>query len=224
VAREITIAAREGGPDPDFNPQLRLAIDKAKAANMPNDNIERAINRGAGIGDDAVQFEEIIYEGYGPHGVAIIVDVVTDNRNRSLAEIKHAFNKSGGSLAQTNAVQWQFDQKGYIEINSDGIDFDELFLEAAEAGAEDVIEEEGTFIIYTVRDALHEVATALKNSGYAISESKLTWVPQNEVELDTSAAMQVVRLIERIEELDDVQNVSNNLNLSEETLEALAAE
>jgi YebC/PmpR family DNA-binding regulatory protein len=224
VVREISLAAREGGPDPDSNPRLRLAIDKAKAANMPKDNIERAINKGAGIGDDAVIYEEIVYEGYGPHGVAIIVDTLTDNRNRTLAEVKHAFNKANGTLAQANAVQWQFDQKGYIEVSREGANFDELFLLAAEAGAEDVIEEEGTFIIYTVREALHEVEQAISAGGYRIEDSKLTWVPKNEVELENDHAMSIIRLIERLEELDDVQNVSSNLSLSEANMAAFAEE
>lgn len=222
LAREISVASREGGPDPEFNPRLRLAIDKAKEANMPNDNIERAINRGAGIGDDAADYEEMIYEAYGPHGVAIIIDVLTDNKNRSLADIKHALSKNNGSLAQTNAVQWQFDQKGYIEIKKNEVEFDDLFLEAAEAGAEDVVEEEAAFIVYTVRDDLHAVEQTLSDNGYKIADSKLTWVPKNEIDLETNQALQVVRLIEKLEDLDDVQNVSNNLNLSEDTLAVLA--
>jgi YebC/PmpR family DNA-binding regulatory protein len=222
LAREIAVAAREGGPDPEFNPRLRLAIDKAKGANMPNDNIDRAVKRGAGIGDDSVVYEELTYEGYGPNGVAFIVDTVTDNRNRTLAEVKHAFNKAGGSLATSNAVLWQFDQKGYIELNSEGVEFDELFLEAAEAGAEDVIEEEETYVIYTVRESLHEVEQALSEAGYKIKDSKLTWVPQNEVDLPRDQTMQIVRLHEALDELDDVQNVSNNLSLSDEVLAELA--
>ncbi|MCI0711999.1 MAG: YebC/PmpR family DNA-binding transcriptional regulator [Chloroflexi bacterium] len=222
LTREIAVAAREGGGDPEFNPRLRLAIDKAKASNMPNDNIDRAVKRGAGVGDDTVVYEELTYEGYGPNGVAFIVDTVTDNRNRTLAEVKHAFNKAGGSLATANAVLWQFDQKGYIELATDGVDFDELFLQAAEAGAEDVIEEEDTYVIYTVRESLHEVEQALSEAAYTITDSKLTWVPKNEVELPRDQAMQIVRLHERLDELDDVQNVSNNLSLSDEVLAELA--
>lgn len=224
LAREISVAAREGGGDPEFNPRLRLAIDKAKASNMPNDNIDRAVKRGAGIGDDAVQYEELVYEGYGPNGVAFIVDCLTDNRNRTLAEVKHAFNKSGGSLANSNAVLWQFDQKGYIEVPKDAADFDELFLMAAEAGAEDVIDEDESFVIYTVRENLHDVETALHDAGFKITDSKLTWVPQNEVDLPDDQAMQIVRLHEKLDELDDVQSVSNNLSLSEDVLARLAEE
>lgn len=223
LAREVVSAVREGGgPDPEFNPRLRLAVDRAKAANMPKDNIERAIKKGAGISDDGVQFEEITYEGYGPGGVAIIVDTLTDNRNRTLAEIKHAFNRSNGSLATSGAVLWQFNQKGYIALSNENAEFDEVFMAAAEAGAEDVIEEEETIIVYTERADLHNVYSALMDTGYEIEESQLTWIPQNEVELDPQQAVQVVKLIEKLEELDDVQSVSSNLNLTEETIAALA--
>ncbi len=224
LVREIVSAVREGGgiTDPNSNPRLRLAVDKAKGANMPKDNIERAINKGAGIGDDGVAFEEMVYEGYGPGGVAIIVDALTDNRNRTLAEVKHLFNRSGGSLATSNAVLWQFDQKGLIELNGDELDFDEVFMAAAEAGAEDIVQEEGVIVVYTARADLHTVETALTEAGIATEDSKLTWVPQNEIDLETSQALQIVSLIEKLEELDDVQNVSSNLNLSDETIAALA--
>lgn len=221
LARDIVVAARESGADIDSNPRLKLAVDKAKAANMPKDNIERAINKGAGIGDDGATYEELIYEGYGPNGVAIIVDVLTDNRNRSLAEIKHAFNKFNGSLAQPNAVQWQFDQKGYIEIKSEGKDFDEVFMAAAEAGAEDASDEGELFVIYTAREDFAAVEKTMLEAGYEVSDSKLTWVPQNEVALDPSEVVQVFKLIERLEELDDVQTVSSNLQLDEAGMAAL---
>lgn len=223
IAREISTAVKEGGKvtDPSGNPRLRLAMDKARSANMPKDNIERAINRGAGIGDEEVQFEEITYESYGPGGVAIIIDALTDNRNRTLAEIKTALNRSNGSLASSGAVLWQFDQKGYIEVDSEGVDFDELFLTAAEAGADDVVEEDGTMMVYTPRTELHTVVGALVNAGYSAKDSYLTWLPQNEVDLEPEQAVQVVKLIEKLEDLDDVQNVSSNLNLSSETLAAL---
>lgn len=222
IARDIVIAAREGSPDINANPRLKLAVEKAKAANMPKDNIERAINKGAGIGDDGTNYEEITYEGYGPHGVALLIDVLTDNRNRSIAEIKAAFNKLGGTMASANAVQWQFDRKGYIELNNEGLDYDEVFLAAAEAGAEDVVNEGETFVVYTERSNLSIVETALANAGYKITDSKLTWVPQNEVSLASEQVIQVFRLIERLEELDDVQTVSSNLQLSDEAMAALA--
>ena len=158
ITREIMMAARRGGPDPDANPALRLAIDKAKAANMPKDNIQRAINRGAGIGDEAVQMEEVIYEGYAPHGVALVINVVTDNKNRALAEVKYVLNRNGGNLANNGAVTWQFEQKGYVAVQAEGADFDDVFLLAADAGADDVQQEDDIFAIYTPRDALGKVA------------------------------------------------------------------
>ncbi len=226
IVREIVTAVREGGgvSDPDSNPRLRIAVEKAKAANMPKENIQRAINKGAGVGDDGAAYVEITYEGYGPGGVAIIVETMTDNTNRTLAEIKHAFNRSNGNLASSGAVLWQFDQKGYIEINSEGADFDEVFLQAAEAGADDVESEEDVIIIYTPRTELHVVVKALNDAGYEVLDSKLTWIPQNEVEVSTDEALQVIKLIEKLEELDDIQSVSSNLNLTEEAMAALAEE
>lgn len=226
LAREIVTAVRDGGGimDPDSNPRLRLAVDRARAANMPKDNIERAIKKGGGVGDDGVTYDEIVYEGYGPGGVAIIVDAVTDNRNRTLAEVKHAFNRSNGSLATSGAVLWQFDQKGYIEINSENADFDEVFLVAADAGAEDVVEEEGVIMVYTARADLHMVETALSGASYIIQESKLTWIPQNEIEVEANQAVQVMKLIEKLEELDDVESVSSNLSLSTEAIAAFEQE
>jgi len=223
IARELMKAAREGGADPEMNASLRLAMDKAKAANMPKDNIERAINRGAGVGDDAVQIEEIIYEGYGPHGVALVVNVVTDNKNRSLADIKYVLNRNNGNLATSGAVTWQFDQKGYVAVRADGADFDEVFLTAADEGADDVQQEDDIFAIYTPREDLARVATALQDAGYKIEERELIWMPQNEVELETDQAMQVMNLIEKLEDLDDVQSVASNLTITDEVAEALAA-
>lgn len=223
LAREIMMAAREGGPDPESNSSLRLAIDKAKDANMPKDNIERAIQRGAGTGDDAVQMEEIVYEGYGPHGVALVVEVVTDNRNRTLADLKYVFNRTGGNLATSGAVTWQFNQKGYIEIDRQGADYEEVFLVAAEAGAEDVQEEEDALVIYTPRDDLGAVVRTLREAGYKINEAELIWMPNNEVELETNQAMQVMSMIEKLEDLDDVQSVASNLRLTDEIAAAFEA-
>jgi YebC/PmpR family DNA-binding regulatory protein len=221
LAREIITAVREGGgiTDPDSNPRLRLAVDKARGANMPKDNIQRAINKGGGVGEDGVSYEEIIYEGYAPHGVAVIIEVMTDNRNRSLAEIKHAFNKSGGSLAQANAVQWQFNQRGFIQLDGTA-NYDDVFLVAADAGAEDVVDEAGIISIYTTREDLYKVSQALVDAGYHIAESQLIWVPQNEMDLPPDQAVQVMKLLEQLEEMDDVQSVSSNLNMNEEALAA----
>ncbi len=223
IAREITMAARQGGPDPETNPPLRLAIDKARGANMPKDNIERAINRGAGIGDESVAMEEIIYEGYGPHGVALVINVVTDNRNRTLADVKYVLNRNNGNLATSGAVTWQFDQKGYVAVAAEDADFEEVFLIAADAGADDVQEEDDIFSVYTPREDLARVASALEEAGYKIEERELIWMPQNEIELPTDQALQVMSLIEKLEDLDDVQNVASNLSITDEIAAALTA-
>lgn len=223
IARELMMAAREGGADPEMNATLRLVMDKAKAANMPKDNIERAINRGAGVGDDAVQMEEITYEGYGPHGVALVVEVVTDNKNRSLADIKYVLNRNNGNLATSGAVTWQFEQKGYVAVKADGADFDEVFLTAADEGADDVQQEDDIFAVYTPREDLAKVARALAAAGYKVEERELIWMPQNEVELETDQAVQVMNLIEKLEDLDDVQSVASNLGITDEVAEALSA-
>lgn len=215
LAREIVISAREGGGDPDANFRLRLAVDKARAENMPKDNIERAIKRGTGELDGG-SVEEITYEAYGPEGVAFIVDVVTDNRNRALADVKHVFNKNGGSLATNGAVSWQFDQKGYIELKADGLDFEEVFMVAAEAGADDVTQEDGAIIVYTPREMFGAVESALEGAGYEVEESELRWEPQNETEVPLPKALTNLRIIEQLEELDDVDSVASSLRITDE--------
>jgi YebC/PmpR family DNA-binding regulatory protein len=222
LGRELTIAAREGGGNPEANTRLRLAIAKAKAANMPKENIDRAIARGTGGGDDGVVMEEVTYEGYGPHGVAILIDVLTDNRNRTLSAIRTLFNRANGSLAEANAVAWQFERKGYIEISADGVDPDELLLAAADAGADDVVTGEETHIVYTAREALSAVESKLSEAGYKITDSGLSWLAKNEIELGVEESMQVTSLLEKLEELDDVQNVASNLNISDEVAAAMA--
>ncbi len=223
IAREIAIAARKGGPDPESNAALRLAMDKARAANMPKDNVERAIHRGAGIGDDAVEMEEIVYEGYGPHGVALVISVVTDNRNRTLADLKYILSRNHGNLASAGSVTWQFSQKGYVEVNAEGADYEEVFLVAADAGADDVQQEEDIFAVYTPREELAIVANALEDTGYSVEERELIWMPHNEVEVSIEEALQVMSLIEKLEDLDDVQRVASNLSLTDEVAAALSA-
>jgi YebC/PmpR family DNA-binding regulatory protein len=223
LAKEIAMAARSGGGDPETNASLRLAIDKAKASNMPKDNIQRAMARGAGGGDDAAVLEEITYEGYAPNGVAVLVDVVTDNKNRTLAEVKHIFNKYGGSLASAGSVTWQFDQKGYISVSAKNADFDEIFLVAAEAGAEDVELEDEEISIYTPREDAGTVADALREAGYRIEEFQLTWIAKNEISLSKEDTLKVMNVIEKLEDLDDVDNVSSNLEITDEALEELSA-
>lgn len=218
LGRDIMVAAREGGGDESSNPRLKLAIAKARSANMPKDNIERAVKKGTGeiAGGEVV---EILYEGYGPEGVAYIVEIMTDNKNRALAEIKHAFSKHAGSLATNGAVKWQFDQKGYLTIKG-AADFDEVFMEAAEAGAEDVVDEEGVIAVYAARDDFGAVEQALTEAGYELEDCELRWFPQNEVEVPTGKALQNMRLMEQLEEADDVQTVSTNLNITDEVLAA----
>ena len=218
LGRDLMVAAREGGGDESANPRLKLAIAKARAANMPKDNIERAIKKGTGeiAGGEVI---ETLYEGYGPEGVAYIVEILTDNKNRALAEVKHAFTKHEGSLATNGAVVWQFDQKGYITLAGE-VDFDEVFMEAADAGAEDVVEEEGMVIVYTPREDYAAVEQALADAGYAFEDSELRWIPQNELDISRNKALQNMRLMESLEEADDVQTVASNLSISDEALAA----
>ena len=218
LGRDILVAARESGGDESANPRLKLAISKARAANMPKDNIERAIKKGTGeiAGGELV---EMVYEGYGPEGVAYIVEIMTDNRNRAVAEVKHAFSKYAGSLATSGAVMWQFDQKGYLTIKGEA-DFDEVFMRAADAGADDVEEEDGMIAVYTPRDDYGAVESALTEAGYEFESSELRWFPQNELEIPTGKALQNMRLMEQLEESDDVQTVASNLNITDAALEA----
>jgi len=220
LGRDITLAAREGGGNPDANNRLRLALDKAKAANMPKENMERAIARGAGGGEDGITMDEITYEGYGPHGVAILVDVLTDNKNRSLSNLRQAFTRSGGNMAEAGSVAWQFERKGYIEVQAEGVDPDELFMVAADAGADDVIPGEEMIEVYTPRESLAAVETKLAEAKYKIADSVLTWVPKNEMELDVNQSVQVMNLIEKLEELDDVQKVASTLHVTDEIASA----
>ena len=216
LGRDIMVAARENGGDENANPKLKLAIAKGRAANMPKENIERAIKKGTGeiAGGDVV---EMLYEGYGPEGVAYIVEILTDNKNRALAEVKHAFSKYAGSLATNGAVMWQFDQKGFMTLKGD-LDFDAVFMEAAEAGADDVVDEDGVITVYTSREAFAAVEQAMSTAGYEFEECELRWFPQNEVEVPKGKALQNMRLIEQLEEADDVQTVASNLNITDELL------
>lgn len=219
LTKELTVSAREGGGDPETNVRLRLAIDKAKAANMPKDNIERAIKRGTGELAGG-ELEEILYEGYAPHGVGVLIEVVTDNRNRAIAEVRHVFNKQGGNMAEAGAVSWQFTRKGYINISED-IDQDEIFLVAADAGADDVSFEDGLAEIYTNIEELQDVRAALEETGFKCDEVSVIYDPNNPIELGSSESLQVMKLVEILEDLDDVQNVFTALDISEETMAAL---
>ncbi len=221
LARDIMIAAREGGGDENANAKLKIAINKAKANNMPRENIDRAINRGAGGAGDGVELEEITYEGYGLEGVAFLIDVLTDNKNRALADVKRVFNKAGGSLASAGSVLWQFERKGVITLGGGQLDFDEVFMTAAEAGADDVVNDDGTITVYTPREMFGAVEQALTNAGYTIAESELVWQAKNESEIATEKAVQNMKLMETLEELDDVQAVASNLAITEDAMQAL---
>lgn len=220
LARDIMVAAREGGGDENANPRLKIAVTKAKASNMPKDNIERAILRGTG-NLDGVDLEELSYEGYGPDGVAFMIDVLTDNKNRTLADVKRVLNRAGGSLASAGSVGWQFDKKGYIVLIGDKLDFDEVFMVAADAGADDVVDEEGTVAVYTPREKFAAVEQALTDAGFQVDESELRWEAKNESELSVDKGLQNMRLQEALEELDDVQSVASNLMITEELISAL---
>ncbi len=215
LGRDILIAAREGGGDPNANPRLRIAIDKARAENMPKDNIERAIKKGTGELEGG-QMDEIVYEAYGPDGVAFLIEVLTDNKNRSLADIKRVLNRANGSLASAGSVSWQFAQKGYITLKGENLDFDAVFMVAAEAGADDISDDEGIITVYTPREKLAAVEQALSGGGYEVEEAVLKYEAQNETELAVDKAMTNMRLMEALEELDDVQAVASNLMITDE--------
>ncbi len=222
LAKEVTIAAREGGGDTATNARLRLAVDKARAANMPKDNIERAIKRGTGEIDGG-ELVEIMYEGYAPHGVGLLIEVVTDNRNRAVSEVRSTLTKHGGSMADAGSVVWQFTRKGYVEVKDFG-DPDDVFLVAADSGADDVEFDDGVAGIYSDPANMGEVRNALDNSGFALSEARLIYEPNNPLDLDHEDMMGVLRLIERLEDLDDVENVFSALHISDAALAELEAE
>jgi YebC/PmpR family DNA-binding regulatory protein len=223
LAREIVIAAREGGSDVDSNFRLRLAVDKARAENMPKDNIERAIKRGTGEDKDSAAFESIMYEGYAPHGVAVMVETVTDNRNRTVSDLRHAFSKAGGNMAELGAVGWQFERIAYFSFPSSAMNFDKAFELGIEAGANDVLEDDGTIEITAPVESFKVIADALHKANVKPDEAGLRMHPKQEMELSAEDAAQVLRALESIEDLDDVQNVYSNLKVSDEALAALEA-
>ncbi len=224
LGREIVVAAREGGSgDPAANFRLRMAIQHAREANMPMENIERSIKRALGGGDGA-SIEETTYEGYGPAGTAVLVQVMTDNRNRTVAEIRNVFSRNGGNLGENGCVDWLFEQKGVIEIPLEGRDADEVTLEAIDAGAEDVdpvADGDETLTLYTDPAQLDTVRTALEKKKYHIDRAETTLIPKTSVELDDKTSTQAYRLIEKLEELDDVQNVYTNAEFSDTFTEQL---
>ena len=213
LAREITVAAKMGMPDPNFNPRLRAAILAARAENMPKDNIERAIKKSQG--GDAENYDEIRYEGYGPGGAAVIVEAMTDNRNRTASDIRSVFTKAGGNLAETGAVAFMFDHVGVVEFDAKAGDADTMLEAAIEAGAEDVESDENGHVVYCEQSALGEVTKALEARFGEPRKSALVWKPQNAVAVDDEAGEKLIRLVESLEDHDDVQNVYGNFELSE---------
>lgn len=218
LGREIAIAAREGGADVDSNFKLRLVVDKAKANNMPKENIERAIRRGAGLDKDAAVYEEIMYEGYGSHGVAVLVKVLTDNRNRAVADVRRIFTRHGGSMAESGAVAWGFEQRGYIVFPRDDKSDDDIFEVTVEAGADDVEMGEEDIEVYTAPDELHMVSKALQAAGITPTTVELTMQPKTWISLAPKDTLSVMGLVDALEELDDVQQVYSNLEISEEAV------
>jgi len=216
LAKEIALAARDGA-DPEMNFKLRLVIDKAKAANMPKDNIERAVRRGAGL-EKGDTLEEITYEGYGPHGVALLIQVVTDNRNRAVADIRRWFNKLGGSLGETGCVAWQFEPRSYFTLAPDDLDPDEIFDIAVEVGADDVTFGDDLIEIFAEAQNFQTVRSGLEEHGLKLESAEITMMPKTTISLDEKQALQNMNLISTLEDLDDVQQVYSNLDISDELM------
>lgn len=219
IIKEITTAAKIGGGDPGSNPRLRLAIDKAKAANMPGDNIKRAIEKGVGGGDTVM--EELTYEGYGPGGVAVMIEVLTDNRNRAAGEIRNVFEKGGGNMGSSGSVAYMFKRKGSIIFEKAGISEEALTMAAIDAGAEDILSEESTLEVVTTPDKFEKVRDELKAKGFTPSSSEVTMVPDTTVKVTGEAAQKVLRLISNLEDHDDVQAVHANFDISDEEIEKM---
>ena len=224
LARSIIVAAKEGGADPANNLALQNAIEKAKSYSMPKDNIDRAIAKGSGADADADAFETIMYEGYGPEGVAVIVEALTDNRNRTAADVRHLFAKHGGNLGATGAVAWQFERRGVVVVDAARVDEEELLLVAADGGADDVAEDGSTFQVTSAPEQLSAVRSAIEAAGISVESAELQLLPKTTVAVeDETKARQVMRLIDALEENDDVQDVYANFDIPEQVLEAVLA-
>jgi len=220
LIKEITVSARSGGGDPDTNPRLRTAVVAAKSENMPKDNIERAIKKGTGE-LEGVAYEEVIYEGYGPGGAAVLVESLTDNKNRTVADVRHAFAKSGGNLGEAGCVAWMFKKKGFLVLEKKKVDEDVLMDVALDAGAEDIRDEESTFEVITEPEDFEPVKRALKNKSIPWVVGEITMLPKTTIKLEGKEAEQMLRLMEGLEDSDDVQKVYSNFDISDETLEEL---
>ena len=219
LAKEIIIAAGQGGGDPDSNFRLRMAVQRARDSNMPADNIKRAVKRGTGEGSERDQMAEVTYEGYGPGGTAILLQTVTDNKNRTVSDIRSTLSKGGGNMSEAGSVAWQFEQKGVVVVEADGLDPEELALEAIDAGAEDFEAEESTLHIYSTPDRLEDLRQAMAERGASVTSSELSMIPKNTVPLDERAAKSALRLLDRLEELDDVQRVFSNADFPDAALQ-----
>ncbi len=224
LAREIIIASRQGGADTGMNIRLRMAVQKGRDANMPNDNIDRAIKRGTGEGGDAEQMVEFTYEGYGPGGIAIILETLSDNKNRTVSDVRSTLTKAGGNLAQSGAVAWQFEQKGVVVINADEEAAEEYTLVAIDAGAEDFDSFDSTLQIFSPPDVLEDIRSTLSENDANIVSSELSMIPTNTIALDQKTAMQALRLLDLLEDLEDVQRVYSNADFPDEALEAYQGE
>jgi YebC/PmpR family DNA-binding regulatory protein len=222
IAREIIVAVREGGSNPEANFRLRLAIQKARDNSMPTENIERAINRGSGKTEGA-NLVEMVLEGYGPSGVAILVEALSDNRNRTLQDVRNIFFRHGGSLGESGCVSWLFDSRGVITVDTNNLDAEELALNAIDAGAEDVKVESNYIEIYTKAEELEKVREALKQKNIPIASAELSKVPKSTVQLEEKAALQTLKLLDKLEELDEVQRASSNADFSDSILEKYQA-
>ena len=225
LIKELAVAARAGGGDPDMNPRLRTIIAEAKANNMPRENIERAIRRGTGQ-EPGVSYEEAQYEGYGPGGAALIIDVLTDNKNRTAGEIRHLLEKHGGNLAAPNAVAWMFHKKGYIVIEKSkapGVDEEKLMTAVLDAGADDLQDDDDNWEVFSAPEAFPSVSEAVKKLGIEPATAKVSMIPQNYVKLEGKPAQQMVKLMEALDDHDDVQNISSNFDISEKEIEASLA-
>lgn len=217
LIREITVAAREGGGEPDFNPRLRLAVDTAKTANMPQDNIERAIKRGTGE-LEGVRYEEMVYEGYGPGGVALYIETMTDNQNRTVADLRHMLERQGGNLGTSGSVAWQFDRKGQIYVDAGRYHEDAVLEAALLAGAEDVKRQDAEFVITTGVSSFHEVQEGLRSAGLEFEQAELSMIPNAEVAVGGKDAEKLMKLLDALDEHDDVQKVHSNADIDEAVL------
>jgi YebC/PmpR family DNA-binding regulatory protein len=222
IIKELTVAARNGGGDPDMNPRLRTIIADAKAANMPAENIKRAVRRGTGE-EPGVSYEEAQYEGYGPGGAAVIIDVLTDNKNRTVGEIRHMLEKHGGNLAASNAVAWMFSKKGYIVVEKAKADEEKLMAAVLDAGADDLQDDEGNWEVLSSPETFNAVRDAVKALGIEPSSAEVSMIPQNYVKLEGKVATQMVKLMDALDDQDDVQHVWSNFDISEKEIEASLA-